>query len=95
MSMHFLDQVVAISPDFATLRWRLGGVRATVVTDDPFSGQHTATELEPNRVLLFDNGFARDDERYCRAAEYVIQGDEASLAWEWRPDPGSEGTMVP
>ena len=86
LSMHFLDQVVAIEPDHATLRWRLGGVGATVRVEDPFSGQHTAAELEPNRVLVFDNGFSREQERYSRAAEYVIEGSVARLDWEWRPE---------
>ena len=86
LSMHFLDQVVAIQPDHATLRWRLGGVGATVQVEDPFSGQHTAAELQPNRVLVFDNGFSREQERYSRAAEYVIEGNAARLDWEWRRD---------
>lgn len=86
LSMHFLDQVVAIDPENGALRWRLGGVGATVQVADPFSGQHTAAEIEPGRILLFDNGFSREEERYSRAAEYVIEGDAARLEWQWRPD---------
>jgi len=86
VSLHFLDQVLSISPDFSTLVWRLGGVEATVAVDDPFSGQHTAAEVRPGRVLLFDNGFSRVDERYSRAVEYEVDGDEARKVWEWRPE---------
>ncbi len=86
VSMHFLDQVVAIEPDFGSLRWRLGGVGATVTVDDPFSGQHTAVEVAPGRVLLFDNGFARTTERYSRAVEYQIEGSVARVVWQWRPE---------
>jgi hypothetical protein len=86
ISMHFLDQVASIAPDFSRLEWRLGGVRATITVDDPFSGQHTAAELEPGRVLVFDNGFARETERYSRAAEYVLGQATAQKVWQWRPE---------
>jgi hypothetical protein len=84
LSLNFLDQVVAIPRDGGPLRWRLGGVGATVEVDDPFSGQHTAAEIAPDRVLVFDNGFTRA-ERFSRVAEYVLEGPTARLDWEWRP----------
>ena len=86
VSLHFLNQVISIAPDFQTLDWRLGGVGATIDVADPFSGQHTAAELFPGRVLVFDNGFERVDERYSRAAEYQLGADAAELVWEWRPE---------
>ncbi|HEX6939820.1 MAG TPA: aryl-sulfate sulfotransferase [Longimicrobiales bacterium] len=86
LSLHFLDQVVAISPDFGAVEWRLGGVGATIPVDDPFSGQHTAAEIAPGRVLLFDNGFAREGARFSRAVEYKLRGDSAHKVWEWRPE---------
>lgn len=85
VSSPFLNQVLGIAPDFATLDWRLGGVRATHPVDDPFSGQHTAAEVAPNRVLLFDNGFERTTERYSRAVEYILTDSSANKVWEWRP----------
>jgi hypothetical protein len=85
MSLHFLNQVLSISPDFQRIEWRMGGVGATLPVDDPFTGQHTAVEVKSNRVLLFDNGFERSAERYSRAAEYEITGNRAIKAWEWRP----------
>lgn len=46
LSLHYLDQVISISPDFATVEWRLGGVNATVPAPGAaaFSGQHTPQE---------------------------------------------------
>jgi hypothetical protein len=92
VSLHFLDQVLSIAPGYEELEWRLGGVEATIPVDDPFSGQHTAVEVEPRRVLLFDNGFDREEERYSRAVEYELDpgapagGAPARKVWEWRPD---------
>ncbi|MQA90437.1 MAG: hypothetical protein GEU90_09400 [Gemmatimonas sp.] len=86
LSSHFLDQVLSIAPDWLNLEWRLGGVGATIAVDDPFSGQHTAAETEPGHVLVFDNGFAREEARYSRAAEYELGEGTASKVWEWRPE---------
>lgn len=85
LSLHFLDQVIALAPDFSRIVWRLGGTRSTIAVDDAFSGQHTAQEVAPGRLLLFDNGFDREVERYSRAVEYVIEGESARKVWEWRP----------
>ena len=85
MSFHFLNQVISISPDFERIEWRMGGVRATVPVDDPFSGQHTAQEIRSGRILLFDNGFERTETRYSRALEFQMKDGTATKAWEWRP----------
>ncbi len=86
MSMHFLNQIAAISPDFSRIEWRLGGVRATITVDDPFSGQHTVAELAPGRILVFDNGYEREAEKYSRAAEYQLGATTATKIWQWRPE---------
>lgn len=87
VSLHFLNQVLSIERGFEELEWRLGGVGATVRVDDPFSGQHTAAEVRPNRVLVFDNGFERGEERYSRAVEYELEpGGTARNVWQWRPE---------
>jgi hypothetical protein len=85
VSSPFLNQVVSIAPDYRSLEYRLGGVRATIPVDDPFDGQHTAAELSSGRVLVFDNGFARPGPRYSRAAEYSVTGGTARKVGEWRP----------
>ncbi|MGH7467191.1 MAG: aryl-sulfate sulfotransferase [Longimicrobiales bacterium] len=85
MSLRARDQVISIAPNLQSIEWKLGGAAATLPVDDPFSGQHTAAEISPGRVLLFDNGFARTTEPYSRAAEYQITGQRARKVWEWRP----------
>jgi hypothetical protein len=85
VSVHYFNQILSLSSDWRSIEWRLGGVRATTVVaaDDQFSGQHTAHELEPGRVLLFDNG--RDRGGYSRALELRLDGAAATKVWEWKP----------
>jgi hypothetical protein len=85
LSLRARDQVISIAPDFESIEWKLGGTAATLPVDDPFSGQHTAAEVSPGRVLLFDNGFARAGAQYSRAVEYDIAAQGAHKVWEWRP----------
>ncbi|MSS71582.1 MAG: hypothetical protein EXS64_08840 [Candidatus Latescibacteria bacterium] len=85
LSSPFLNQVISISPDYKRIEWRLGGPRATLSVADPFSGQHMVQEIAPGRILMFDNGFERTNERYSRAVEYEIAGEQARKVWEWRP----------
>lgn len=86
VSLHFLNQVISIEPVSGAIEWRLGGTRATIPVQDPFSGQHTAREVRPGRILLFDNGYEREEERYSRAVEYQLDEDSARVVWQWRPD---------
>lgn len=85
VSFHFLNQVISISADYKSLEWRLGGIKATIPVDDPFSGQHNVQEVQSGRIVMFDNGFERNSERYSRAVEYEITGSQARKVWEWRP----------
>ncbi len=86
ISLHFLNQVISIAPDFQSLQWRLGGLNAAITVDEneKFSGQHTAAETSPGQILIFDNGFERE-EPYSRAVEFRIEGDRAEKVWEFRP----------
>lgn len=86
VSFHYLNQVISIAPDWKSIEWRLGGVRATVAVppDQQTSAQHTAAEIAPNRILMFDNRTALHPP-YSRAVEYVIDGAAARQVWEWRP----------
>src|SRR5690606_34205818 len=90
LSLHFLDQVISIAPGFDGIEWRLGGVNADIVVDDPFSGQHTAQEVAGGNILVFDNGFDRA-EPYSRAVEYDPSG---RLVWEWRPERGNWARVI-
>jgi hypothetical protein len=85
LSFHYLNQVISIAPDWKTVQWRLGGVRGTIAVpaDQQTSAQHTAAEIAPNRMLMFDN---RTDLQpaYSRAVEYVIDGRQARQVWQWK-----------
>jgi hypothetical protein len=98
MSLHFLNQVISIAPGFGALEWRLGGVGSTfpLAEAERFSGQHTAAEIAPNRVIVFDNGFERVLERYSRAVEFDLDlnGRRAQKVWEWRPSPAIWSRIV-
>jgi Arylsulfotransferase (ASST) len=85
VSVHYLNQILSLAPDWSAIEWRLGGVRATITVPhaDQFSGQHTAHELQPGRVLLFDNG--RDRGGYSRAVEFVVADGVATKVWAWQP----------
>jgi hypothetical protein len=85
VSMHFLNQIISIASDYQSVEWRLGGIRATIPVTDPFSGQHTAQEIKPGRVLMFDNGYERTAEKYSRVLELEIAGTSSRIAWQWRP----------
>src|SRR5688500_6048719 len=86
VSFHYINQVISIAADWKSIEWRLGGVRPTVAVapEHQTSAQHTAAEIEPNRILMFDNRTALQPP-YSRAVEYVIEGDRATQVWEWRP----------
>jgi len=85
LSLHYINQVISIAPDWKSLQWRLGGVRSTITVppDQQTSAQHTAAELSPNRILMFDN---RTDLQppYSRAVKYVIDGHAAKQVWQWK-----------
>ena len=92
VSLHFLDQVISLAPDFGSIEWRLGGPRSTlsVSAAQSTSGQHSAREVSPNRILMLDNGFARGDgSQWSRAIELAIDPATGVVgtAWEYRPDP--------
>jgi hypothetical protein len=83
MSVHFFNQILSLSPDFRQIEWRLGGVNATVVVPaaEAFSAQHTAREVAPGRVLMFDNGLDRNGP--SRTVEFEMVGTTAQKRWEW------------
>ena len=99
VSFHFLDQIVSISSDYQSFEWRLGGPRSTITVEAGarFSGQHTAAEISPGRVLMFDNGFDREDgSRYSRALELELDvaGGTARSVWEFRPQPDNYARII-
>jgi hypothetical protein len=94
LSVHNWDQVISIAADWITIEWRLGGSGATypLLGADAFSGQHTAREIAPGHVILFDNGTGRGG--FSRAIEYAIEGTSARTVWEWRSQPLNYASAV-
>jgi hypothetical protein len=98
MSLFWLHEVLSIAPDWRSVEWRLGGPASTFrgVEEAMEAGQHTAEEVAPDRVLLFDNGLDRRQGRFSRALE--IQLDRASgsaeVVWEFRPNPDIYAPIV-
>lgn len=91
VSSFWLHEVFSITPDFRSLEWRLGGPASSFeVEDDALeAGQHTAAEVAPGRVLLFDNGLDRPAGLFSRALEMELDEDAgvARVAWQFRPAP--------
>jgi hypothetical protein len=94
MSVHYFNQILSIAPGWGSIEWRLGGVNATVAVpaEDRFSGQHTAAEIAPGRVLLFDNGVERGGP--SRALELMMAGSSAKQAWSWSPTTSNFASAV-
>lgn len=94
VSFHYLNQVASITPDWDAFEWRLGGVNATIPVPeaDRFTGQHTARELDADRVLLFDNRLEQAEP--SRAVELDISGPEATVVWSWASSAGNHSSAV-
>jgi len=93
VSFLFLGQVMALSPDFSSIVWRLGGRNGTFAVDSDAEtyGQHTAAEISPNHVLVFDNMTydSLTGTHYSRGLEIALDtvAHVAHKAWEFRPQP--------
>ena len=99
MSLFFTHEVISIAPDFQTLEWRLGGAHSSfdVLDGGMDAGQHTAEEVETDRILLFDNGRDRPGGGlYSRALELEIDrsSNTAGIVWEFRPSPDIYAPIV-
>lgn len=93
LSLHYLNQVVSIAPD-GGMEWRLGGPGASweLAEEDRFSGQHTAREIETDRILLFDNHL--DQGGPSRVLELDVSGPRPRRVWSWTPPNGNFATAV-
>ena len=94
-SFRHLNQVISISPDFESVKWRLGGPGSDFTFHDPsdrFHHQHSVVALPNGNVLLFDNGNYRPDVEggeYSRALELSLNTENmtATKVWEYRHGP--------
>jgi hypothetical protein len=98
VSLFWLHEVLSIAPDWRRIEWRLGGPASSFggVERAMEAGQHTAAEVAPDRVLLFDNGLDRAQGRFSRALEVALDraAGRAEVVWEFRPAPDVYAPIV-
>jgi hypothetical protein len=98
VSLFWLHEVLSIAPDWARVEWRLGGPASSFsgAVDAMEAGQHTAAEVAPDRVLLFDNGLDRAQGRFSRALEIQLDRarGSAQVVWQFRPSPDVYAPIV-
>jgi len=99
VSFFWTHEVISITPNYQALEWRLGGPASTITVlgGAMDAGQHTAAEIAPNRVLLFDNGLDRPGGAlFSRASELQINtaSKTASIVWQYRTDPDTYAPIV-
>lgn len=91
-SVRHLDTVLAISPQFDAISWRLGRFHSDFNFPNPsdrFYHQHYPRVLENGNVLLFDNGNGRPASEggfYSRGLELALDWNSmtATKVWEYR-----------
>jgi hypothetical protein len=99
MSLRHLDTVIAISPQFDRIAWRVGRFGSDFSfpnATDRFYHQHYARMLENGNLLLLDNGNGRpaaEGGLYSRALELALDWESmtATKVWEYRHRIGMSG----
>jgi hypothetical protein len=99
MSVKFLDTVIAISPQFDRIAWRIGRFGSDFTFPNPndrFYQEHFVRMLENGNLLLFDNGNGRpaaEGGQYTRALELALDWNSmtATKVWEYRHQVGVSG----
>ncbi len=99
LSVRYLDTVIAISPQFDRIAWRIGRFKSDFAFPSPgdrFYHEHYVRMLENGNLLLFDNGNglpAAEGGLYSRALELALdrQSMTAAKVWEYRHQTGASG----
>ena len=99
MSVRHLDTVIAISPQFDRIAWRIGRFGSDFAFPNPsdkFYHEHFARMLDNGDLLLFDNGDGRpaaEGGQYTRALELGLDWGSMTAAkvWEYRHQVGTSG----
>lgn len=92
MSVRHLDTVIAISPQFDRISWRIGPLREQLCLPNPsdrFYHEHYVRMLENGNLIMFDNGDGRtaaEGGQYSRALELALDWGSMTAAkvWEYR-----------
>src|SRR5581483_10862844 len=102
-SIRHLDTVIAISPQFDGINWRIGRFSSSFAFPNPsdkFYHQHFVRMLPNGHLLLFDNGNGRpmtEGGQYSRGLELALDWHSMTAAkvWEYRhPVTNSDGSLV-
>ncbi len=96
VSMATTNDIIKINPVSGEILWRFGGKKNEfkIINDNEanaplyFSLQHDVHKLDNGNLLLFDNGYMRQN-KYSRAVEYKFNEEkkEAEMIWEYRNNP--------
>lgn len=96
VSMATTNDILKIDPVSGGILWRMGGKhnQFKIINDNEanapmyFTLQHDVHKLDNGNLMLFDNGFMRQN-KYSRAVEYKIDETkkEAEMVWEYRSNP--------
>jgi len=100
MSVRHLDTVIAISPQFDRIAWRIGRFGSDFTFPNPsdrFYHEHFVRMLENGNLLLFDNGNGRpaaEGGQYSRALELALDWNSmtATKVWEYRHQVGTDAS---
>jgi arylsulfotransferase ASST len=96
MSVRHLDTVIAISPQFDRIAWRIGRFGSDFAFTNPsdrFYHEHFVRMLDNGNLLMLDNGNGRpaaEGGNYTRALELALDWDsmKATKVWEYRHNLG-------
>jgi hypothetical protein len=99
LSVRHLDTVMAISPEFDKIAWRIGRFKSDFTFPNPgdrFYHEHYVRMLDNGNLLLFDNGNGRpaaEGGQYTRALELALDWSSmtATKVWEYRHQIGASG----
>ena len=103
MSVRHLDTIIAISPRFDRIAWRIGRFGSDFAFPNPndrFYHEHYVRMLDNGNLLLLDNGNGRpvaEGGPYSRALELALDWDTmtATKVWEYRhPVTGGAGSTT-
>lgn len=98
MSVRHLDTIVAISPQFDRIAWRIGRFGSDFSFSSPgdkFYHEHFVRMLNNGNLLMLDNGNGRpslDGGQYTRALELELDWESMTAAkvWEYRHQVGTD-----
>jgi hypothetical protein len=99
MSVRHIDTVIAISPQFDRIAWRIGRFGSDFAFPNPsdrFYHEHFVRMLDNGNLLLFDNGSGRppaEGGQYTRALELGLDWNSMTATVCFLDDPFRTATI--